>query len=193
VIPIKSEHLHRPEFLATNPNGSVPTVKHGNVVLWESGAIMAYLLQFANDHTAKFESKCTSGSYARPPQLIPSTWTPQQWARHHMYTYWTIATIDEMMIGSAAGIAGKIKNSLTGATTAWFNQTVAPVMLEHLGENHYINGTTFTATDVYVGFSLYIADKLLGISQFQPLQLYLQRLMKRKAFKEAFKDATVIM
>ena len=34
---------HSPEFLKLNPNGLVPTLKDGEIVLWESNTIMRYL------------------------------------------------------------------------------------------------------------------------------------------------------
>ncbi|MEN8800710.1 MAG: glutathione S-transferase family protein, partial [Thiogranum sp.] len=35
--------LSRPEYLALNPNGRVPTLTDGDFTLWESNAIMQYL------------------------------------------------------------------------------------------------------------------------------------------------------
>jgi glutathione S-transferase len=35
--------LRKPEYLRLNPNGKVPTLRDGNLVLWESNAIMQYL------------------------------------------------------------------------------------------------------------------------------------------------------
>ena len=35
--------MERPEFLAVNPNGKIPALQDGDVRLWESHAIMAYL------------------------------------------------------------------------------------------------------------------------------------------------------
>lgn len=32
-----------PEYLAMNPNGKIPTLQHGDLVLWESHAILRYL------------------------------------------------------------------------------------------------------------------------------------------------------
>ena len=40
-LPIRDPKV--PEFLALNPNGLVPTLRDGNLVLWESHAIVRYL------------------------------------------------------------------------------------------------------------------------------------------------------
>ncbi|MBE9178258.1 glutathione S-transferase family protein [Oculatella sp. LEGE 06141] len=56
------EHL-KPDYLAINPMGKVPAVVDGDVVLWESGAILLYLAE-------KY------GSVATPEQrAIAAQWT----------------------------------------------------------------------------------------------------------------------
>jgi glutathione S-transferase len=44
-VPIqpRSGDTHKPEFLAINPNGHVPAIQDGDLVLWESLAINLYL------------------------------------------------------------------------------------------------------------------------------------------------------
>jgi glutathione S-transferase len=53
-----------PEFLALNPNGLVPTLEDGNLVLWESNTILRYLRsqydpskRFPTDIAAQFSSE----------------------------------------------------------------------------------------------------------------------------------------
>jgi glutathione S-transferase len=43
LIEFSKKQHKSPEFLALNPRGRVPTIKDGDVVLWESLAIVAYL------------------------------------------------------------------------------------------------------------------------------------------------------
>lgn len=53
-----------PEFLKLNPNGLVPTLEDGQIVLWESNTIMRYLIsqydqdkRFSTDLATKFRSE----------------------------------------------------------------------------------------------------------------------------------------
>ena len=42
-VDLRAGKQHEPEYLRLNPNGKVPTLVDGDVVLWESNAINAYL------------------------------------------------------------------------------------------------------------------------------------------------------
>src|SRR5689334_3652685 len=42
-----------PEFLAKNPNGRVPVLEDGDLILWESTAIIAYLADKQGDTTIR--------------------------------------------------------------------------------------------------------------------------------------------
>jgi glutathione S-transferase len=45
LIDLRAGAQRRPEYLAINPNGKVPTLVDGEVVVWESLAIMIYLAE----------------------------------------------------------------------------------------------------------------------------------------------------
>ena len=42
-VDLRKGEQHTPDFLAVNPNGKVPVLVDGDLVLWESTAIMARL------------------------------------------------------------------------------------------------------------------------------------------------------
>ena len=48
--------LRRPEYLALNPNGMVPTLVDGAFVLWEANAIMQYLADKAGRRRSSFRA-----------------------------------------------------------------------------------------------------------------------------------------
>ncbi|MEH6414454.1 glutathione S-transferase family protein [Pseudomonas sp. CGJS7] len=46
-VDLKLGEQRHPDYLALNPNGKVPTLIHGDTVLWEAPAIVCYLAQVA--------------------------------------------------------------------------------------------------------------------------------------------------
>ena len=48
-VDLTKREQRKPEFLALNPNGRVPVLTDGDLTLWDSHAILAYL----GDKTAK--------------------------------------------------------------------------------------------------------------------------------------------
>jgi glutathione S-transferase len=64
-----------PEFLALNPNGLVPTLEDGNLVLWESNTILRYL---AKEHDKK----------KRFPTDIRAQYSSEKWLDWQLGTLW---------------------------------------------------------------------------------------------------------
>ena len=166
--------MKKPPYLAVNPNGTVPAATHCGATMIEAGAMIEYLLRLTRDAQGGHE-------------LTPASWDDAAWARHWNYVYWTITTLDGRLINSMFGL-GKLKK-----TGAWWRSTVQPAMLCDLALNEggHLNGADFTATDLYMGYSLYFAHKkgyLKPEDASAPILAYWQKISERPAFKAAFAD-----
>jgi glutathione S-transferase len=64
-----------PEFLALNPNGLVPTLEDGELVLWESNTILRYLVR-QHDQSKRFTSD------------IKSQYQSEKWMDWQLGTMW---------------------------------------------------------------------------------------------------------
>jgi len=58
---------------------------------------------------------------------------------------------------------------------------VAPKIVEDLGNNEYINGSTFTCTDIFLGYTLILAYNLSLFPKTGLIGSYYARLISREA------------
>jgi glutathione S-transferase len=69
-----------PEFLALNPNGLVPTLEDGELVLWESNTILRYLIR-QYDTSKRF------------PSDIASQYQSEKWMDWQVGTMWPVLRV----------------------------------------------------------------------------------------------------
>jgi len=158
------------EFVKINPNRLLPALTDGKLNLFEAGSIINYYLR-------KFKDR---------HKLIPTTWNLDNWTRHHLYEYWCITTIDGKIVATIFGVVSKITNYFTKGLEKWWHNRVEPIICNHLGNNKYIQGDEFTATDLYLGFSLtFIKHNGILEKSNKKIQDYYDRILKRPAFLKA--------
>ena len=159
-----------PEYRSMNPNGLIPTLKDGDVVVWESGAILRYLAARYGD-----EVFWPSDPARRAPLDMWAEWIKTSFApplTHQIF--WQLirtpaaernrATIED-------GIA-KVKK-LTAMLDA------------RIGDGPYLNGDDLCFADVMVGHLLYRYFTLDFDRATAPnLEGYYARLQKRPAYRE---------
>jgi len=165
------KYLQTDEFKKINPNSLLPAISCDKLNLFEAGAILRYLLR-------RFQTK---------HNLIPKEWKLENWTRHHFYEYWCITSLDGSLVASVFGL-GKFTNYLTKGTDNWWLNKVEPIIASHLGDNKYLQGNEFTATDLLLGYSLTFV-KYNGIMKKSNKKIveYYQRILERPAFKESLK------
>ena len=148
-----------PEYLAVNPMGKVPAIKHGDVVVTECAAICAYLADAFPEARLAPELK-DRGSYYRWLFFAAG---PIEHAVTNMTLNVDLNTKQEGMVGY--GSLSRVQNTLEQA----------------LQQSPYIAGDKFTAADVYVGSHVYWALKYGSLESKPVFTDYAARLGAREA------------
>jgi len=126
--------LRSPQYTAINPNGSVPTLVDGELVLWESNAIMQYLA----------DKVPSSG-------LFPND--PQRRADVARWQFWELAHFNKAFGTLAFETYAKVKLNIgpTDATLVGPAMTElarrAAVLEQHLRGRRYVVGNAITVAD----------------------------------------------
>jgi glutathione S-transferase len=123
--------MKAPEYLAINPMGKVPALRHGEIIVTEGAAICAYLA----DVFPEAGLAPPPGSRLRGP--------------YYRWMFFAAGPIEAANTDKALGVAIRPEQSgMVGYGTR--EQSLAAVE-DQLGRSEYIAGDRFTAADVYVG------------------------------------------
>jgi glutathione S-transferase len=150
-----------PEFLAVNPMGKVPTIRHGDVVVTEGGAICAYLA----DAFPQAGLAPPSGSRERGPyyRWLFFAAGPVEQAVTSKSMGWEAPPERRMMLGF--GCLDDVLNALEGAVKG----------------RDYLVGDRFTAADVFVGSHLGWGMQFGSIDARPAFERYVEKLRNRPA------------
>lgn len=151
-----------------NPNGLVPTMEHGDFILWESHAIIRYLA--AGDIQGR---------------LLPKTLTPHAHAKIDQWMYWA-------MVGLGLSLRDLFMLLKPGApppSAAQIELTNAPVsrlftvLNAHVEGSDYIGGGDFTLADIACGVS---AHRWMSLAVARPALPALERWYATIALRPGF-------
>jgi glutathione S-transferase len=159
-----------PDYLAMNPNGLVPTLRDGDVTVWESHAIVRYL-------SAEYGSGLLFPMEARDRAIV------DQW------TDWTATTFQPAWIGL---FWSKVRTPPEQQDAATIERLLAATnrclaMLERrLGEAKYLGGAQFTYADIVAGVAMYRWSTMeIERPELPAVAAWHARLNERQAFRKA--------
>lgn len=169
------------EYLVLNPNGKVPCLVHGDIVMWDSSAICMYLLeQWDLDNV-----------------LAPKD--PKFRASMYKLAFYCSGTIDNLTATSSP-VQMVLVDKTPGAKpallevnkTAWLS-VCGPALSKELADSKWMAGDKFTALDVFVGYSLGAVQRKTNWfdEKLQNLPLLFERMKERPAFQKATNTGTV--
>ena len=131
--------LDDPDYLAMNPNGRVPTLQDGDLVLWESDAIVRYL------------AMCYGAGTLWPQDVGARAWA-DQWM-----TWGTVELIPDWIALFWRLVRTPVENRDAAVIARHLDATSRRLRLldRHLDDRSYLAGDCFTVADIPAGTTLY--------------------------------------
>jgi len=165
--------MKAPDYLALNPMGKVPAVRHGEVVVTEGAAICAYLAdQFPESELAPPVGSPLRGSYYR--------WLffgagPVETAVTNTYLKWEPTPEQQTMVGYGS------------------YATVLDVLERLVASGPYLLGEQFSAVDVYLGSQIAWGIAFGTMERRPGFDDYVARITDRPAYKHAKEQDEALM
>ncbi len=164
-------HMKSEEYLAINPMGKVPAIKHGSRVITECAAICAYLA----DTFPKFD--------LAPPR--------EQRADYYRWMFFAAGPLEAAITNRSLGFNVTEEQQRMAGYGAYGQ--VIDVLETFLNERQYVCGDKFTAADVYLGSHIDFGMQFGSIEERDSFHFYANRLRGRPAYKVAKqKDAELM-
>ncbi len=157
------EQMKSAEYLAVNPMGKVPAIKHRNSVVTEVAAICTYL-------AISFPEK----------GLVPEAGDPEL-ANFYRWMFFAAGPLEMATTVKTVGWEASPEQSRSlGYGT--YDDTLSAIELA-LADGPYICGEQFTAVDVYLGSALHWGMLFGGVEKRPQFEEYAARLQTRPAAK----------
>jgi glutathione S-transferase len=160
-----ASQMKGPAYLAINPMGKVPALRHGDAVVTETAAICAYLADaFPQAHLAP-----PSGDRLRAP--------------YYRWLFFSAGPVEAAVSNKAMGfVVPPERERMMG----YGNMALALKTLEEaVSRNDYLVGNSFTAADLYVGSQIGFGMMFGMIEKRPAFEAYWQRVSSRPAYKRA--------
>jgi glutathione S-transferase len=150
-----------PEYLAINPMGKVPAIKHGDAVVTEAAAICAYLA----DAFPQANLAPPSGSKERGP--------------YYRWLFYGAGPVEAMAGNHALGVVvPDDKRAMVGYGS---REQVLDTLEKALQGREYLAGNRFSAADLYVGAQIGWGLQFGTMEKRPGFEAYVGRLISRPA------------
>jgi glutathione S-transferase len=172
-VNLDAEEQKRPEYLAINPNGTVPTLVDDGLTIYESAAICEYLADKYPD-----------------ARLAPGIGTPER-GLYYQWMHYSMTSLDAQVITILHHTTYKPEAERLPALVAESREQLASsisVLDRALAGRRYLFDS-FGAADVMIGSGLIWAQRLGAVEPERKAVLaYVARLVERPAFRRAIAD-----
>ncbi|MDS4028352.1 MAG: glutathione S-transferase family protein [Candidatus Contendobacter sp.] len=157
----------KPEYLALNPGGKVPTLVDGGLVLTESAAICTYI-----------------GDRFPASRLTPPVGSPER-AHYDQWCYFALSELEQPLWTLAKHLFALPERRRVPAvldTARWEFAVAVKILALGLGQREFIVGDHFTAADILMAHTLAWASAFKLPLEHDHLVTYTERLLARPAW-----------
>ena len=164
LLSMKRGEQRAPDYLAVNPMGKVPALRHGDVIVTEAAAICAYLA----DEFPRAKLSVPVGDPRRGPYL--------------KWLFFGPSCVEPAMIDRASPRKEAAAPAMLGYGSY---DSVLDVVAQAVAKGPYLLGDQFTAADVVIGSGLRWSMGFKLLPQRPEFVAYTARLAERPALKRA--------
>ena len=155
--------MKSPEYLAINPMGKVPAIRHGETIVTECAAICAYL------------ADAFPGAGLAPPA--------GQRGAYYRWLFFAAGPLEAAVTNRTFGLTPPAdKETMVGYGNF---ATVMDTLEKAIEGEGYVAGETFSAADVYVGSHIGWGMQYNMIDKRPAFETYWSRLSAREAYQRA--------
>lgn len=170
-LPFDPKALRSADYLAVNPFGKVPVLIDDAVTMFESVAIIQYILEHHADGRLE------------PDRAGPEYGTFLQWMH---FGEATLMGPVSMIIENALLLPEAQRRPELAEQGRRSFKFYAEQLDKHLRDRTYLIDDTFTAADIVVGYTLHVAAQCDALpAEAAALRRYYERLAARPAFEKA--------
>ena len=170
ILPFTKEGLKSPEHRARHALGRVPVIEDGDISIFESGAIIQYILDRYDDKGLKPE--IDSNEY---PYYL-------QW--FHYCEGMVMPPMNQIVVQTVLLPEDRRDEKVLNQATNLLSKALSPVN-ESLENKDYLIGD-FSAADCMLGHSCFMANRFGTVNdEMQNIKRYISNIESRPAFQKA--------
>jgi len=170
IMPFTKEGLKSPEHRARHALGRVPVLEDGDISIFESGAILDYILERHKNGGLK-----PSADDVNFPYYL-------QW--YHYCEGMVMPPMNQIVVQTLLLPPDRRDETVLNQSKNLLTKSLAPVN-ENLSGKDYLIGD-FSAADIMLGHSCFMANRFGCVSdEMEHIKQYVERIAERAAFQKA--------
>ena len=170
IMPFTKEGLKSPEHRSRHALGRVPVLEDGDISIFESGAIIDYVLERHKNGGLK------------PNSDLPEFPLYLQW--YHYCEGMVMPPMNQIVVQTILLPADRRDEAVLNQAKKLLSKALAPVNDALAGKDYLIGD--FSAADLMLGHSCFMANRLGCVTDdMQNIKDYVARIDSRPAFKKA--------